>query len=783
MTTLISPAERRALRATSRVALLETSDGPLPLQAVSVRTVIDGLIATTHYTQRFVNPTNGHVEVTYVFPLPPRAAVTELVATLGTRRIEGIIKERQAARQDYATALAQSQRAALVETDRPDVFSSRIGNLAPGETAIIELTVTGPLAVEDSEATFRFPLLVAPRYVTGTPLDAEPSGSGLAPDTDAVPDASRLNPPRLTESPPTPELTFVVDVHYPGLDRASLTTSHSMRVRASGQRLILTMSKGARMDRDALVRFSLPRELTMNAVVLDDPDSNATGTWSLTVVAPPHESSRPRDVVCLLDRSGSMGGWKMAAARRATARLIDSLTAADRFCVVAFDDAMEAFRPEESLDQSTFSLTPATDRHRFGAVTWLSQVHARGGTEMATPVVGALDLLAGSPDRERVVILVTDGQIAAEAHLLASIESRLGATRFCVVGIDSAPNASLLERLGRYSNGFVALVESEDRLDVALRTLHRRVGRPDLLSVHVELDGAEMLDTTAPSRPLDVFAGVPCVVSGRFSRPGTAIPSLRVRAERADGSASLDQLVVPSVSRERGVKDVWARALVADLEDLYDARGRDDVRERIIQVSTDTGVLSRFTAFVAVDRETQEITSTEEITQPVDTPAGWGTFNGVAQMRGGPRSAMLARSTLAAGPLSSLVPTATTSRFGEADNVYVTSATSDPAAVTGVSPDLARPLLEEIARRLADSTRHPVVADLVRRLGRLRSTNPLVIVAHTALIGFLATTVSREEALVHVRAALVALDLAANIPAINHPTIGAPRRGPEWFGR
>src|SRR5262249_18265200 len=160
----------------------------LPLKSLSVDAHVVGLTATSSIRQRFVNNGPTTIEATYIFPLPPRAGVTDFVAILAGRKVLGILKERSQARITYEEALAAGQRAAIVEEERPDVFTVRVGNLGPGEEAVVELVLTGPLEVQDGEATFRFPLVVAPRYTTGSPVSGDQTGSGVELDTDAVPD-------------------------------------------------------------------------------------------------------------------------------------------------------------------------------------------------------------------------------------------------------------------------------------------------------------------------------------------------------------------------------------------------------------------------------------------------------------------------------------------------------------------------------------------------------------------------------------------------------------------
>src|SRR5262249_22464896 len=181
----------RAARADEEAGFgsLSTAKGHLPLRALDVRARIDGLLAQVELRQTFVNPHAEPLEATYIFPLPDRAAVTSFWMRVAGRVVEGVLKERGAARRDYDQALRTGHRASIAEEERPGVFTLRVGNLMPGEAATVHLTLSGPLAYDFGEVTFRFPLVVAPRYVPGTPLPGPSVGDGTEPDTDAVPDA------------------------------------------------------------------------------------------------------------------------------------------------------------------------------------------------------------------------------------------------------------------------------------------------------------------------------------------------------------------------------------------------------------------------------------------------------------------------------------------------------------------------------------------------------------------------------------------------------------------
>jgi Ca-activated chloride channel homolog len=597
---------------------LRAPQGLVPMSAMDVDARVVGVMANVEVAQTYVNTTSTPIEATYIFPLPDRMAVNRFRMEVAGRVIEGVVDERGAAREQYEQAIATGHRAAITEEERAGVFTLRVGNLMPGEVATIRLSLVGPLPIDDGEVTFRFPLVVAPRYMPGAWLGGEQAGLGAAEDTTLVPDASRISPPIRLPHLPNPVRLGIRVALADGMVRDVASSLHAVSS-AMRDAQVIELGPHEKLDRDFVLRWRVDgAELRSGLVCADDADGKG-GTFMLTFVPPSTlaMSQKPRDVVFVIDRSGSMEGWKMQAARRATARMIDTLTSRDRFFVIAFDNAIEVL-PDVNLGY-------ATDRMRFKAVEELAKVNARGGTELEQPLSLAVRTLAGGhDDRERVIVLVTDGQVGNEDHILREVAPNLRNVRVFTLGIDQAVNGAFLKRLAGAGGGLCELVESEDRLDVVMGKVHRRIGTPVATEMRLDGQGLDIVwSQVAPAKLPDVYAGAPVVVLGRYRGMAAADASVQVDGT-SFGEPMRLRVVRESTTTAGSLGASWARAYIRDLEDKY-ATGSRELEGEIVRVSKQWNVLSRFTAFLAVDRS--EVVNPggrlTQAVQPVESPAGW----------------------------------------------------------------------------------------------------------------------------------------------------------------
>lgn len=614
---------------------IRTPKGMLPVESLKVRTHLTDLLFETRVVTQFQNPYDESLEATYIFPLPERAGVTRLTMKVKDREIEGVLKERGQARRTYQAALAKGHRAALAEEERPGVFTMSVGNIPPGETVQVHLELSGPLPFFDGWSTFRFPLVVGERYLPGSALDGPSVGVGTAPDSDRIPDASRLSPPILLPGQPNPinlELEVYLDAALSQALRLE-SSLHQVECLEGEDGWRIRLRPGVeRLDRDFVLRVELaPERIESSFSTYQAPDGSLT--YQLSVLPPALETERKaKDVFLVLDRSGSMGGWQMVAAREAAAYLIDTLDPRDRFGLLAFDNRMQWFQGESKEPNPSFR---ARFPERTRAQSFLRKVQARGGTEIGAALDAVRAALPeASPNRDRSVILITDGLVGAEDETLQAAARFPKDVRLYTMSIDLAGNLSLLERLAERGGGVCELVESEARLWEVLSQFQRRIQGPLVTNLRLEGLEEEAAEAT-PRRGLDLFPGAAATRRGRLR----ALPDeVTLVADLPDGS-QLSRTLKPRASSLKALRTAWARARILELEyDLESGLGRGDEAEKIRKLSLEETVLSRFTAFVAVDKS--EVVSEggpeHSVTQPVErVPAQSPKKAPVARSRGG----------------------------------------------------------------------------------------------------------------------------------------------------
>lgn len=587
----------------------------LPLAGLSmVSRVLEG-ICDTEMVQRFENPYQEVLEAVYIFPLPGAAAVYAFELRVGERVVSGQVQERGAARAAYQQALEQGHRAAIMEQERDDVFTLQVGNLPPGENVEIRLSFCQTLDYrEEGLYELRLPMVVPPRYIPGAPKEGAPTGVGVESDTAVVPDASRITPPRLAPGF-DPRVDLQISVEWlnagEGLSRIACSQHATQTELMSGCLRIELARDDERLNRDFVLRWQAGAEaLRQRMYYVKGPDTDY-GLLQLSAPAAGALLQNRRDVIFLLDRSGSMGDYKMASAAQACALLLDSLGPRDRYAVLAFDDRMEWFAPEQIWQ-------PADEAGRARGQRFLKQIESRGGTEMFTAIQQALKQIQGRTGDAQTPILVilTDGEVGDESRILRAIQQELGEAVVYTVGIDTAVNESFLSRLARLGGGTSVSVAPGEKLAAALKQIAGEIGYPALWQLATNLP--EALPQPLPDLYLGrsqsiLFSGTLPAEPRLTAQSPTGAVRMHLQAKEAD---------FPALPR------LWAKARIQALEDAFriaDADAREPLRQQMIALSVEHQLLCRFTAWLAVDEAEVVAGSGQRVqqVQPVEMPALW----------------------------------------------------------------------------------------------------------------------------------------------------------------
>jgi Ca-activated chloride channel homolog len=572
-------------------------DGLVPLPAVSTDVVIEvngPLIAGT-VSQRFVNPTDEVIEAVYVFPMPENAAVHAMEIIVGERRIVSIVQEKAEARRTYETAKAAGQRTALVEQQRPNLFTTAVANICPGDEIVVELGYLDRADYVDGGFAMAFPLTFTPRYIPPSQWRSEEGAreaAGVISRWVAEDDARY------------PAATLRVDLN-PGVEIEGIASaSHDLSVDEDDGRWYVTPAAvTVPADRDFLLAWRpVASADPLSALFVEDRED---GRYALLMIVPAVDerlSSTPRvptETVFLVDVSGSMQGASIIQARTALTRALNRLTPRDRFNIMSFSNDSRLYRRHFSDGD------PAVVAD---ARAWVNRLQADGGTNMHPALLRAMSCFLGDDEStagfSKRIILITDAAIGNESQLLREAATDLGSVRLHVVGIGGSPNRYLVRRLAEYGGGLTTFVSTNEGAENGIDTFLERVARPQIAQARLDWEGA-VYPVAYPTRLPELYAGELMLWSGRF--PPDADLKGTFSAEVA-GRTLIQDLEGPC-EHSAGVAVRWAREKVAGLmADFHSGVDRDIVRERVVETGLAFGLITKFTSRVAVE----EAISTDE---------------------------------------------------------------------------------------------------------------------------------------------------------------------------
>ncbi len=604
--------------------LLETSEAgryvEAPRLATDVNLDVSGPTARARLTQAFENPTDSFVEALYVFPLPEESAVYSLKMVIGDRVIVADIKEKQAAREIYEKAKSEGKKVTLIEQQRPNVFTNAVANIGPHEKVVIQVEYQQAVRLADERFSLRVPLVVAPRYnpdIASPVVQKVEMQNGWGKSSDAgKPDP--YNAPIVTPLAPPAELrTNPVSISVelkPGFPLGKVESLyHKVRIDAANDATReITLDGAAAADRDFVLEWS--------AVAKDAPQIGlfrehvGKDDYVLAYVTPPAVASAKkaqREVVFVIDNSGSMGGTSIEQAKASLDYALSHLQPGDRFNVIRFDDTLTRFF-EDSVEANQQNIASA---RRF-----VTSLEAQGGTAMLPALHAALDD-SHRGNGLRQIVFLTDGEISNEQQLLDAIAARRGRSRIFMVGIGSAPNSYLMNHAAELGRGTFTHIGSAAEVDERMRALFDKLENPTVTDLKASF--SEKNVSMTPSILPDLYRGEPLVIAARM---GKAAGNLVIEGE-IDGRPWTVNLPLDQAMNAEGISKLWARRKIddAEVELTLGKISQDAADARVLRLALEHHLVSRLTSLVAVDKTLSRPANTP-LTRadiPLQLPAGW----------------------------------------------------------------------------------------------------------------------------------------------------------------
>jgi|Deesub1362B_J571_1020462.scaffolds.fasta_scaffold07445_2 Ca-activated chloride channel family protein len=521
---------------------------------------IEGGVAITHVDQEFRNDHPFPVEGTYVFPLPPGAVVQRFALWVDGQPVEGEVLPADQARELYLDYLRRHRDPALLEYVGRDTFRARVFPIPPGGTRRIELEYAELLAPEGGVYRYRYPL-----------------------DTERF---SHL---------PLEEVRIEVELRGPTPPGAVYSPSHRVTVlRPEPSRATVEYSEADVLpDRDFLLYYSFAEEtvgLTLITYAAEGEDG-----WFLLLVNPAlaRGAPIPKDIVLVIDKSGSMEGEKIEQAKAAARYILEHLGEGDRFGLIAFN---------EEVARLTEGLVEATPDRISAAVAEVEEIYADGWTNIHGALLAAMEWLSPS-GRPKYVIFLTDGlPTAGETDTGRIVQDVTAANsagaRLFVFGVGYDVDPQLLDLLAQGNRGTASYVTPQEDLEGVLTAFYAKIAQPALTELSLEIRGVTPYDHYPRELP-DLFYGEQLTLVGRYAGAGPATIALTGTREGAEETYVLEA-EFPQLSEAADfLPRLWAARKVGYLLKRVVMEGEsEELVQQIIQLATRYGIATPYTSFL-----------------------------------------------------------------------------------------------------------------------------------------------------------------------------------------
>ena len=557
---------------------------------------IAGVVADVQMSQDFENISDQWVEGIYAFPLPDNAAVRTMTIYVGERKIAGRIRERQEADERYRVAAAEGKVAGLVRQERDNLFTARIANIAPGEKIRVELDYFQSLEMIDEQISLRVPTTFTPRYFPSTLFSKENMAENPARTLLLLDEAEAISPDFVSqhsEDNHRMALQVVIDNEFPLTDLHS--QSHEVEIGSDEQQWLVSAKDGTvTMDRDFLLNWRwAPSTVSRPALYVQETDQ---GKFGLLTVQPPIGKNQAlpnetvgRDIVFVLDTSGSMAGTSIRAAKSALTQALDGLLPHDRFNIIHFSN--KARRLFDRPQAATAALV-ANGKH------YIQTLDADGGTEMLKAVDLALKQSDSPSDRLTQIVFITDGSVGNEHEVFRSIQRNLGNKRLFTVGIGNAPNSFFMRQAAGIGRGSYRYIADSKDAELEINALLKQLSSPVLTSLKL-MDDKGRNPEFYPYPVPDLYSGQPIILSLKLPEDANHL----VLQGDINGEIWQQKLQIKTAKNHAsGIGSVWARQKIDHLMNQQWLKGDDELHKtEIIELSKTFGIMSKWTSFLAVE--------------------------------------------------------------------------------------------------------------------------------------------------------------------------------------
>jgi Ca-activated chloride channel family protein len=572
--------------------------GDCPLKSTSVKTDISGFLAHVRVRQEFENTFAEPIEAVYIFPLSQNGAVDDMTMTVGTRTIRAKIMKRDEARKVYETAKEEGKAATLLDQERPNIFTQSVANIMPGEKIVVEISYVEILKYEDGAYEFVFPMTVGPRYNPGS-----------------VKDAAKIKPMYAAERTGH-DISVEVNLNAGVPVEEIRSTSHEIQqINFAPNAAKVTLKNEKTIpNKDFILRYDVTGGKIEDAILAH---RGAQGGYFTLVLQPPDrftsEDVTPKEIVFVLDTSGSMSGFPIEKAKEAMKMSLNGLYPNDTFNLITFAGDTRVLFPQP---------VPATQGNLERAQAFLDSMQGGGGTEMMKAIKTALDP-SDSQTHVRIVCFMTDGYVGNEEEIVAEIQRHPNARVFSF-GIGSSVNRFLLDKMAEAGEGEVEYVALTDDGSKAAKRFHERVRSPLLTDLSIDWNGLPV-DDLYPTKLTDLFSAKPVIVSGRYTKGGSGVIRLKGKVAGQPYSREIAVNLPETEPANDALATLWARKRIDGLMMKRGAAGADAVKidDEITNLGLEFRLLTDKTSFVAVeDRIVNRNGKPVTIQVPVAVPEG-----------------------------------------------------------------------------------------------------------------------------------------------------------------